>query len=107
MGGISTEARFYKRAAGKNIGVQCLFQLYAECEHSVWNSYVRPATSNAESGSQSAVERLFGGAKIMKHPSLIAKKRSEFSAAMTVVAMLVVGIIAKLGVAAQLFQLIH
>jgi hypothetical protein len=43
----------------------------------------------------------------MKHPSLIAKKRSEFSAAMMVVAMLVVGIIAKLGVAAQILQLIH
>jgi hypothetical protein len=31
--------------------MQRLFQLYAECEHSVWNSYVRPDTSNGEFGS--------------------------------------------------------
>jgi hypothetical protein len=56
---------------GKNDAVQRLFHLYAECEHSVWNSYVHPHISNLESGSQCAAERLFVGAKIMKHCSLI------------------------------------
>jgi hypothetical protein len=75
-----------------------LFHLYAECEHSVWNSYVRPDTFNGEFGC---------GVEIMKRFSIIAKKRPELSAAMTVAAMLAAGTIAKLGVAAHLIQLIH
>jgi hypothetical protein len=50
---------------------------------------------------------LLCGVEIMKQFSPIAKKRPELSAAMTVVAMLAAGAIAKFGAAVHLLQLIH
>jgi len=43
----------------------------------------------------------------MKQFFIIAKKRPELSVAMTVVAMLAAGAIAKLGLAVHLLQVIH
>jgi len=78
-----------------------LFQFYAECEHSIWNYYVRRDTFTQNSA------HLLCRVKIMKQFSIIAKKRPDTSAVMTVVAVLAAGAIAKLGVAAHLLQLTH
>jgi hypothetical protein len=88
MGGISIEACLHKRAAGENVGMRRLFQLYAECEHSVWNSYVRPDTSNGEFGSPTLRSRNYETVFYYR------QKRPELSAAMTVVATLAAGAIA-------------
>jgi hypothetical protein len=53
----------------------------AECE------VLEPDTSN-DNSAVAAGERLFGGAKIIKHLSFIAESRSELSAVMTVIVML-------------------
>jgi hypothetical protein len=50
---------------------------------------------------------LLCGIEIMNRFSIIAKKRPELCATITVAAMLAAGTIAKLGVAAHLLQLIH